>query len=254
MRVNRDKLLRGSLGAGDAREYGPADGLASAEGVKRSRSVVADPLGRIWFSLNRGISVVDPGRLSGSSVPTTAHIQAISADGSSFDLQGAIRIPAAPHRVMFSYAGVSLSAPERVRFRYRLDNFDRDWSEPVAAREAVYTNLSPGSYRFRVIATNSEGLWNGAEAVIGFDIPPLFWQTWWFQVVGLLVCALIAVAWYRLRMRRFATQLNDRFEERLAERTRIAQELHDTLLQGFISASMQLHVAVDQLPEDLSAK
>lgn len=254
IRVNRDKMLSGALVDGDAREYGLADGLPSTEGVKRHRSVVADPFGRIWFSLNHGLSVADPARLAVSSVPALVHILTVSADGGPIDLNGPIRLPAAPQRVMFSYAGVSLSAPERVRFRYRLDNFDRDWSEPVTAREAVYTNLSPGSYRFRVIATNSEGLWNGAEAVIGFDIPPLFWQTWWFQVVGLLVCALIAVAWYRLRMRRFATQLNDRFEERLAERTRIAQELHDTLLQGFISASMQLHVAVDQLPEDLSAK
>ncbi|HKE32623.1 MAG TPA: two-component regulator propeller domain-containing protein, partial [Candidatus Angelobacter sp.] len=254
VRVNRDKLLSGALFDGDVREYGLADGLPSTEGVKRHRSVVVDPSGRIWFSLNRGISVADPARLAGSSVPALVHILTVSADGGPIDLNGPVRLPAAPQRVMFSYAGVSLSAPERVRFRYRLDNFDRGWSEPVAAREAVYTNLSPGSYRFRVIATNSEGLWNGAEAVIGFEIPPLFWQTWWFRIAALLVCLLITVAWYRLRMRRFATQLNDRFEERLAERTRIAQELHDTLLQGFISASMQLHVAVDQMPEDLPAK
>lgn len=254
VRVNRDKLLSGSLGDGDVREYGLADGLPSTEGVKRHRSVVADPLGRIWFSLNRGLSVADPARLAGSSVPALVHILTMSADGGPIDLNGQVRLPAAPQRVMFSYAGGSLSAPERLRFRYRLDNFDRDWSEPVAAREAVYTNLSPGSYRFRVIATNSEGLWNGPEAVIGFEIPPLFWQTWWFRLAALSVCALATVAWYRLRMRRLAAQLNDRFEERLAERTRIAQELHDTLLQGFISASMQLHVAVDQLPEDLPAK
>jgi signal transduction histidine kinase len=182
------------------------------------------------------------------------HILTMTADGGPIDLNGPVRLPAAPQRVMFSYAGVSLSAPERLRFRYRLDNFDRGWSEPVTARETVYTNLGPGSYRFRVIATNSEGLWNGEEAVVGFEIPPLVWQTWWFRLAALLVCALVTVAWYRLRMRRLAAQLNDRFEERLAERTRIAQELHDTLLQGFISASMQLHVAVDQLPEDLPAK
>ncbi|MBX3280793.1 MAG: ATP-binding protein [Acidobacteria bacterium] len=254
VRVNRDNLITGSLGDGDVREYGLADGLPSTEGVRRHRSVVADPLGRIWFSLNRGLSVADPARLGGGSVPALVHILTMTADGGPIDLNGPVRLPEAPQRVMFSYAGVSLSAPERLRFRYRLDNFDRGWSEPVSAREAVYTNLGPGSYRFRVMATNSEGLWNGAEAVIGFEIPPLFWQTWWFRFASLLICVFVAVAWYRLHLRRLAAQLNDRFEERLAERTRIAQELHDTLLQGFISAAMQLHVAVDQLPEDLPAK
>lgn len=83
---------------------------------------------------------------------------------------------------------------------------------------------------------------------------PFFWLTWWFQLAGLLLCVLLAVVWYRTRMRRLAAQLNARFEERLAERTRIAQELHDTLLQGLISASMQLHVAADQVPADAPAK
>jgi signal transduction histidine kinase/ligand-binding sensor domain-containing protein len=254
MRVNRDKLLRGSLGAGDAREYGSADGLASAEGVKRSRSVVADPLGRIWFSLNRGISVVDPGRLSGSSVPATTHILAISADGSSFDMQGAVRIPAAPRSVTFSFAGVSLSAPERVRFRYRLDGADRDWSEPAPVREAIYSNLGPGVYHFHVIASNSEGLWNGAEAMLRFEIEPLFWQTWRFQLAGALVVVFAVFAVYRLRLRQLTRRMNLRFEERLAERARIAQELHDTLLQGFLGASMQIGVVLDRAPDDWPGK
>jgi len=254
MRVNRDKLLRGSLGAGDAREYGSADGLASAEGVKRSRSVVADPLGRIWFSLNRGISVVDPGRLSGSSVPTTAHIQAISADGSSFDLQGAIRIPAAPHRVTFSYAGVSLSAPERVRFRYRLDGVDRDWSEPAPVREAIYPNLGPGAYHFHVIASNSEGLWNGAEATLRFEIEPLFWQTWRFRLAGALAVVFAVFAVYHLRLRQLTRRMNLRFEERLAERTRIARDFHDTLLQSFQGVLLKFHAVTYMLSDHPQAR
>src|SRR5262249_54785388 len=254
MRVNRNKLLRGSLSDGDVREYGVADGLQSAEGVKRSRSVAADQLGRIWFSMNRGISVVDPARLSGSSAPAIAHIQTISADGSPVDLQGAVRIPAAPRRVTFNYAGVSLSAPERVRFRYRLDGVDRDWSEPAPTREAIYSNLGPGLYHFRVIASNSVGLWNCAEATLRFDIEPLFWQTRWFRFAGALAFVGAILGVYHLRLRQLARQMNLRFEERLAERTRIAQELHDTLLQGFLSASMQLHVAADQVPDDLPAK
>jgi signal transduction histidine kinase/ligand-binding sensor domain-containing protein len=254
MRVNRDKLLRDSLNDGDIREYGLADGLQSTEGIKRYRSVISDPLGRIWFSLNRGISVADPASLSGRSVPTVAHIQSISADGIPLDLQDTVRIPAAPRRVTFRYLGGNLSAPEQVRFRYRLDDIDRDWSESAPTRETSYSNLGPGSYQFRVVASNRDGLWNGAEATIRFEIPPLFWQTWWFRLMCLIVCALITAAWYRLRMRRFAAQLNGRFEERLAERTRIARNLHDTLLQGYIGASMQLHAAANQLPEDSTVK
>src|SRR6185295_13914221 len=148
----------------------------------------------------------------------------------------------------------SLAVPERVKYRYKLDGFDHQWSEPVATTEAIYTNLSPGTYRFRVIASNSDGLWNSAEAMIRFEIAPVFWQTWWFRLSGILVFMLVILAFYRFRLHGLTRRLNVRFEERLAERTRIAQELHDTLLQGFLSASMQLDVAVDQLPAESPAR
>ncbi len=254
LRVDRDRLLGGRLGDEDIHEYGIADGLAGIEGVKRDRTVIADPLGSIWFSMNRGLSVVNPARAMTNSAPARVDVQAISADGDPVEMQDPVHIPAARQRITFSFVGLSLSIPERIRFRYTLDGFDHGWSAPVATREAVYTNLSPGSYRFRVMACNSNGLWNGPETVIGFEIEPLFWQTWWFRLAGVAAAVLAALAWYQLRMRQLARQLNLRFEERLAERTRIAQELHDTLLQGFISANMQLHVAADHLPEDSKAK
>ncbi|HYM08100.1 MAG TPA: two-component regulator propeller domain-containing protein, partial [Terriglobales bacterium] len=254
LRVNREKLLHSALSDADVREYGLEDGLLGTGGVKRNRSVVTDSLGRVWFSLNRGISVVDPARLAGNSAPVPVHIQAISADGRPIDLREPVRIPPARQRFTFSYTGLSLSAPDRVKYRYMLEGFDRGWSEPTTAREAVYTNLSPRSYRFRVIASNPDGVWNSAGTTIGFEIDPVFWQTWWFRLSGVLTCTLAFAAVYRFRLHQLATQLNVRFEERLAERTRIAQELHDTLLQGFLSASMQLHVAVDGLPADSPAK
>src|SRR5262249_10780339 len=148
-----------------------------------------------------------------------------------------------------SYAGLSLTVPERVRFRYRLDGFDSDWSEPVTAREAVYTNLGPASYRFRVVATDSDS-WNGTEADLWFTVAPLIRQTWWFRTGLVVLVMLIAFAIYRFNLHRLAKRLNVRFEERLEERTRIAQDLHDTLLQGFLSASMQANVIHDTLPED----
>ena len=254
LRVDRDRLLNGVIGEKDVREFGLEDGLRSIEGVKRHRSVITDASGRIWISTGRGLSVVDPTQVSNKSVAAIVHIEGVVADGRAVDMRGSLHISSARQRITFSYAGLSLTVPERIRFRYRLDEFDKDWSAIVSTREAVYTNLSPGAYRFRVIASNSEGLWNGPESILEFDIEPVFWQTWLFRLSCVTAAGLAVLIFYRLRLRRFARQLNMRFEERLAERTRVAQDLHDTLLQGFLSASMQLDVAADHLPADSAAK
>jgi streptogramin lyase len=259
LRVNRLKLLAGALAEEDIQQFGLTDGLRGVEGVKRNRSVVTDSMGRVWLSLNRGISVMDPARLRNNSVPVIPHVQTILVDGKPLGLTGAnpagaIHIPSGRNRLTFDYAGLSLSIPERVRFRYQLEGFDHGWSEPVATREAVYTSLPPGPYRFRLIASNPDGVWSSGEADAGFEVDPVFWQTWRFQTAVVLGCFAVGIMLYRFRLHQMTGQLNVRFEERLAERTRIAQELHDTLLQGFLSASMQVHVVADQLPVDSAAK
>jgi ligand-binding sensor domain-containing protein/signal transduction histidine kinase len=250
LEVKRSSLVGGKLQETDLREYGLADGLQGTEGVKRYQSVLADAQGQVWFSTNRGLSVVNPARATVNSAPALVLIEGVSADGSPLDLRGPIRIPAAKQRTTFRYVGLSLGNAERVRYRYRLDNFDPGWSEAVTNREATYGNLGAGSYRFRVMASNSAGVWNGAEAAVGFEVEPTLWQTWWFRLACVICAGLITLLVYRLRMHQLTRLLNVRFEERLAERTRIAQELHDTFLQGVVSVSMQLHVTVDQLPDD----
>jgi signal transduction histidine kinase len=232
LRVPRDKLLSGVVTAADVREYGQADGIESTEGVKRSRSVVSDSAGRIWFSLSSGLSVVNPSQIKDDSVPAMPHIEVITADNNTADLAASVRIGPSPRRIAFEYTGLSLAAPGRIRFRYFLENFDSGWSQPVAAREAVYTNLGPGSYRFRLVASNSEGLWNGPETAIALNVAPAYYQTYWFRLS--CVAAFLGVFWmlYQLRIRQLTHQFNVRMEERVGERTRIARELHDTLLQS----------------------
>ncbi len=249
LRARRNKLVDGTFGPEDVREYSVEDGLRSVAGVARNRSVVSDSAGRIWFSLGRGLSVVDPSHLAGDSAPALARVETISVDGHPIQLGDLVHVPASPKRITLGYAGLSLAVPERVRFRYFLEGFDRAWSEPVVSRQAVYTNLGPGSYRFRLIASNSDGLWNGTETAIRFEIEPAFWQTWWFRFSVVLFFGLGILMVSRLRMLRMARQMNMRFEERLAERTRIARELHDSLLQGFQGLMFRLQAVRDLLPE-----
>jgi PAS domain S-box-containing protein len=206
VRVPRNKLLSGVVKAVDVREYDQADGLDSTEGVKRSRSVVSDSAGRIWFSLSSGLSVVNPSQIKDNSVPALPHIEAVTADNNTANLAAFVQIPPSPRRITFDYTGLSLVVPGRIRFRYFLEGFDRNWSQPVAAREAVYTNLGPGSYRFRLVASNSEGLWNGPETAIGLNVAPAYYQTDWFRL--LCFAALIALLWalYRWRVHRLKSE------------------------------------------------
>ena len=250
VRVDGDRLLQGTLGVNDVREYDVEDGLLAVESAKRHRTIVADGRGRIWIASNRGVAVADPADAAKRAQPALTHVETLTVDGAPIDLRQSVRFPSSRRRIAIGYAGLSLSVPERVRFRYRLDPFDQEWSAPVVDRQAGYTNLAPGDYRFRVIASNSDGLWNGPEGTLALVVEPMIWQTASFRIVAVLFAAGLGWGLYRLHVVRIARQLTVRFDERLAERTRIAQELHDTLLQGFVSASMQLHVAVDRLPDD----
>ena len=248
LRAERDKIASGTLGVSDLREYGAEDGLRSTEGIKRSRSVVADPSGRIWFSLSRGLSVVEPSRVADTSAPAIPQIEALSADGSPIDLQDPVHIPPSPKRITFTFTGLSLAVPERVRFRYFLETFDRGWSEPVLTREAVYTNLAAGSYRFRLLASNREGQWNGPEGALRFVIEPRFWETWWFRATCVPLVLLLAWCAHRYRLYQLTRQFNIRFEERVSERTRIARDLHDTLLQSFHGLLLRFQAVSNLLP------
>jgi signal transduction histidine kinase len=121
--------------------------------------------------------------------------------------------------------------PQRMGFRYILEGRDTGWQDPGLRRQAFYSDLRPGSYRFRVIASNNDGVWNRTGATLDFKVAAAWYQTIWFRSLCLLVGVLLLWAIYRLRVRRIAGAMKARFDERLAERTRIARDLHDTFLQ-----------------------
>jgi ligand-binding sensor domain-containing protein/signal transduction histidine kinase len=253
-KVRRNAVLRGVLTAGDLHKYGPVDGLPGTDGVKGERTVVTDHRGRVWFSISRGVAMVDPSRADNNDAPAIPHIEGLSVDGNQRALDEVVRIPPFPQQVTIRFVGLSLAVPDRVRYRYRLDGYDHDWSSPIDARQVVYTKLGYGTYRFHLKTANSDGVWNESEISLPFRIEPAFWQAWWFQLLSVLTLILAGWLLYLRRMQLITRQLNLRFEERLAERTRIAQDLHDTLLQGFISSSMLVHVATNEIPENSNAR
>jgi ligand-binding sensor domain-containing protein len=254
LRVDHDRLLGGVLRDSDLRSFGVADGLKGVNPDRRDRSLVADRFGGVWISMVQGLAVAHPQRVSGYDAPVFARVESMTAEGNPVDTDGAPKIAAGSRNITINFASSILGRPDRVRFRYRLEGSGQDWSADVVSRQVVYSNLGPGAYRFHILASSGEGFWNGPETVIPFSIEPRFWQTWWFESLCLALSVLSIVMLYRLRMFQVTRQLNIRFQDRLAERTRIAQELHDTLLQGVLSASLQLDVAEEQLPEDSAVK
>ncbi len=248
VRVDRDKLLRQAVASSDIREYGLGDGLLSTQGVRRHKSIAVDPSGGIWFSTNRGLSFVSPTSMKFDSAPPLVHVDGISVDGRLIQLGEQIRVRPPYQKITLSYSGLSLSFPTRVRFMYRLDGFDQSWTESTSAREATYTNLESGQYRFHVMASNSDGVWNSTEAILPFEVEPVLWQTWWFRVSCVVAFLVLLWALYQLRLRQVARQFNIRLEERVSERTRIARDLHDTLLQSFHGVLLRFQGAYNLFP------
>jgi signal transduction histidine kinase/ligand-binding sensor domain-containing protein len=186
--------------------------------------------GALWFATLQGFAKVNPKLRHNPLAPPVA-IQSMVADDRTYSTFSPARLPALTRNIRFDYTAPSLSIPERVRFRYRLDGLDSKWREVGSIRQAVYDNLGPGKYTFRVIACNNDGVWNMTGATMAFTILPAWYQENWFRAIWAVLMLLVLWTTYRLRLRQMRRALTARFDERLAERTRMARELHDTFLQ-----------------------
>lgn len=231
------------------------DGLPGAGQMTWTCSTAVEASdGRIWFATDNGLARIDPLSVRRKTVAPLLSIRSLVAEGKAYDTRTPIRLPPRTANLQIGYTALSLSIPERVLYRYRLEGLDRGWQEAGARRTAIYTNPPPGRYRFRVVACNDDGVWNEKGASLDFTIVPTLTQTPAFLVLSVAVFLALAFGAYRWRVAEMRSRLDLRFRERLAERTRIAQDLHDTLLQGVLSASMQLRVAADQLPAESAAR
>jgi signal transduction histidine kinase len=205
------------------------------------------PDGRIWFATPAGLAVVNPRAGATNAVPPLVHVEEASVSGLRVPMTGALSITPNPERLEFRYTATGLRVPERMRLQYQLQGADRDWVEGSATRTATYTQLRPGNYRFRVRAWNEDGVPSPSEASVAVRVMPTWYQTWWFRL-GLVLALLGAgagtlAAWLRARARVKVERLRAAFDAALAERTRLARDLHDTLLQGFTGITLQLQAA-----------
>lgn len=207
------------------------DALDGAEPYMANTSPSWSPDGRLWFANGHKIQMIDSARLPHNSLAPPVRIEEVTADHQSYPPVSHILFPQLTHDVEIDYAALTYVAPQKVRFQYRLDGHDSNWHDPGARRQAFYNDLPPGQYTFHVIASNSNGIWNNQGAALGFTIPPAWYQTLWFKILCGLLAAGIGYAFYLYRINQFAAVLKMRFDERVEERTRLARDLHDTLLQ-----------------------
>ena len=189
--------------------------------------------GRLWFVAGDGVGVIDPRHLAENKILPPVHVESIVADRKTYEASSRVRLPPLVRDLEVDYTALSLVAPDKNRFRYKLEGRDHDWQSVGNRRQAFYNDLPPGNYRFRVVASNNSGVWNEQGAALDFSIAPAYWQTMWFRAVCVVASLLVLWGLYQLRLRQIAQAFNTRLEERVAERTRIARDLHDTLLQSF---------------------
>ncbi|USX28935.1 histidine kinase [Oxalobacteraceae bacterium OTU3CINTB1] len=233
------------------------DHLDGHEGVPAQMlpldSLVEAGDGRLWYATSGSVGVVDPRRIARNPVAPTPLITALTADTQRYRAARGLGLPRHTHNLRIDFTAAVLSIPERARFRTRLVGQDHAWRDAGALRQAFYTNLGPGDYRFEVMAANEDGLWSAAPASLAFSIAPAFYQTFWFK----LACgALLAAGAYLLHRRRLdslTARAVERMRAQLEERERIARTLHDTFLQSVQGLILRFHSIKNALPKDDAA-
>jgi signal transduction histidine kinase/ligand-binding sensor domain-containing protein len=230
-----------------ARVYDILDGARPAGGPSFNAAAYSD--GRVWFATGFVVEMVDPSRLSQKALLAQAYVEWIVADRKEFKATPNLKVPPNPRDLRIDYTSPTFSIPRKVNFRYRLEGYDHDWHDASTRRQAFYTDLPPGKYSFRVIASNSDGVWNDNAAKLDFSVAPAYYQTNWFR--ALCACVFFALLWtaYQWRVRQLQHQFDMRLEARVGERIRIARDLHDTLLQSAHGVLLRFQTVSQLLPD-----
>ncbi|NVD70948.1 two-component system sensor protein [Duganella sp. BJB1802] len=247
-------FLRGGAAVG-YELLGVDDGLAGAvQPTGPFPSMVEASDGKLWLSSYNGVMLIAPDRIRRDARPPLVELRAVESDGKAYPADAPLTLPQGANNLHIGFTALGLSMPGRIAFRYRLDGVDRDWQPAGNRREAFYTNLGPGQYRFQVIAANQDGVWNTEGAALPVTIPPTFVQSLWFKLICAAALAAALVAAWRWRLAQMARLIEARHVERLSERERIARALHDTFLQEAQGTILMMQLAMEQVPPALPAR
>ena len=228
--------------------YDVLDG-ARPQGRPSFNSAAYSPDGRVWFASGFVLQMVDPSRLSQKALPAETYIESVIVDRKEFAATEGLKLSPHPRDLQIDYTSPTFLIPQRVKFRYRLDGYDHDWHDAGTRRQAFYTDLPPGKYTFRVVASNSDGVWDDTPARLDFSVTPAYYQTNWFRALCAVFFLALLWAAYQWRVRQLHHQFEMTLDARVGERTRIARELHDTLLQSFHGVLLRFQTVFQLLPE-----
>lgn len=232
-RVSKDQLNDFADGRTDSinpEAYSTADGLKSNECNPGSPAGFRTRDGKLWFATIKGVSTIDPTNVKLNTLPPPVAIEKVSIDGKSFSRRERVEVPPGAGDLEFQFTGLSFVAPKKVRFKYKLEGFDKDWVDAGTARTAHYTNIPPGNYRFHVIACNNDGFWNETGAAFEFYLRPRFYQRYWFYTAVALGFLLLGLTLHRQRVRTLKNRkkhLQSLVDERTKDLLEATRELQD---------------------------
>lgn len=242
-----ERWLAQPAGKAAVRQFDVTDGVRPGYPSFMPMISVA-PDGRVWFANDKIAQVIDPAAVETPHPAPAVLVEQVTADRQVFDATGPLRLPPRTRDLELRYTALSFIAPQRIRFRYRLEGRDQTWTDADTRRQAFYTDLPPGHYRFRVMACSAEGVWNETGATQEFEIPPLFYQTAWFIALCTFAALGTLYGLYLLRLQQVAARVRERIAAKNAERERIARDLHDTLLQSTEGLILRFQAASSRLP------
>ncbi|HUA24897.1 MAG TPA: two-component regulator propeller domain-containing protein [Steroidobacteraceae bacterium] len=238
--------LAGDPGYVEFELFNGLDGLDSpVEVLRPGPTMLRAPDGRLWLTRREGVWSIDPNHIPLNPVAPIVSIEDLICNGIRHKGASEVKLPAGSRNLQIEYTATSLTQPERVRFRYRLQGVDEGWQEVGQRREAYYTNLSPGAYEFQVMAANEDGVWSKASALLRFKVMPAFYQRLGFKITAAAMVFLLFAVLFYVRLNQLHKRYRRDVEARHAERERIARDIHDTLLQGVQALLFRLQMWED---------